>query len=72
MENQYKHETTKFLVLTIAQIIALTVMIITAAAPFVLYQQQSLAQQEQREQQHSLSSQTTFDIEDPLKIYPLR
>jgi hypothetical protein len=53
----------KFLVLTIAQIIALTVMIITAAAPFVLYQQQSLAQQEQREQQQSLSSQTTFDIE---------
>jgi pimeloyl-ACP methyl ester carboxylesterase len=64
MENQYKHETTKFLVLTIAQIIALTVMIIIAAAPFVLYQQQSLAQQEQREQQQqSLSSQTTFDIE---------
>jgi pimeloyl-ACP methyl ester carboxylesterase len=59
MENQYKHETAKFLALTIAQIIALTIMVLTVAAPFVMYQQQSLAQQ----QQQSLSNQTIFDIE---------
>jgi hypothetical protein len=54
-------------VLTITQIAALTVMIITAiaAAPFILYQQ-SLAQ-EQQQQQQFLANQTISDIERPVE-----
>ena len=52
-------------VLTISQIAALTLMIVTAtAAPFVLYQQQSIAQEQQ---QKFLANQTTLDIERPVE-----
>ena len=53
-------------VLTITQIAALTLMIIIAEAPFILYQQQQSLAQEQQQQQ-SLSNQTTLDIERPVE-----
>ena len=49
-------------VLTIIQIAALTVMILTAT-PFVLHQQQGIAQGQQQQEELSLSNQTAFDIE---------
>jgi hypothetical protein len=53
----------KLSVLTIIQIAALTLMIVTATAfPFLLHQQQSIAQEEQQEQQFR-ANQTTLDIE---------
>jgi alpha/beta hydrolase fold len=48
---------------TITQIAA--VMVIIAAAPFILYQQQSIAQ-EQPKQEQFLANQTTLDIERPV------
>jgi hypothetical protein len=55
----------KSLVSTITKIAAFAALIITAAAQFVLHQQQSLAL-EQQQQQLSLSNQTAFDIERPI------
>jgi len=52
-------------VLTITQIAALPLMIV-AAAPFVLYQQEQSMAQEQQQQQF-LANQTTFDIERPVE-----
>jgi pimeloyl-ACP methyl ester carboxylesterase len=49
---------------TITQIAA--VMIIIAAAPFILYQQQSIAQEQPKLQQF-LANQTTLDIEGPVE-----
>jgi pimeloyl-ACP methyl ester carboxylesterase len=53
---------TGLLVLTITQIAALTVMILTAT-PFVLHQQQGIAQGQQQQEELSLANQTAFDIE---------
>jgi alpha/beta hydrolase fold len=62
----------KLSVLTITQIAALTLMIVTAtaASAFVLYQQQqSIAQeqQQQQQQQQLLANQTTLDIQRPIE-----
>jgi pimeloyl-ACP methyl ester carboxylesterase len=56
---------TGLLVLTITQISALTVMILTAAS-FVLHQQQGIVQGQQQEKL-SLSNQTAFDIQRPIE-----
>jgi hypothetical protein len=57
----------KLLILPIIQITGLTVIIVTAA-PFVLFQQESIAQQGQQQQQTSLSNQqTAFDMEKPIE-----
>jgi hypothetical protein len=59
-------------VLTITQIAALTLVIVTAtAAPFVLYQQEQSIAQEQQQQQF-LANQTIYDIERPIEGYPLK
>src|SRR5215510_12034581 len=49
---------------TITQIAA--VMVIIAAAPFIFYQQQSIAQMQTKQQQF-LANQTTLDIERPVE-----
>jgi pimeloyl-ACP methyl ester carboxylesterase len=53
------------LILTITQVAAISVMILTAAL-FVLYQQQGIAQGQQQERL-SLSNQTAFDIQMPIQ-----
>jgi pimeloyl-ACP methyl ester carboxylesterase len=57
----------KLSVLTITQIAALTLMIVTAttAFPFLLHQQQSIAQEQQQPKQQFLANQTTLDTERP-------
>jgi pimeloyl-ACP methyl ester carboxylesterase len=57
----------KLSVLTITQIAALTLMIVTAttAFPFLLHQQQSIAQEQQQPKQQFRANQTTLDIERP-------
>jgi pimeloyl-ACP methyl ester carboxylesterase len=60
----------KLSVLTITQIAALTLMIVTAttAFPFLLHQQQSIAQEQQQQQQQQFrANQTTLDIERPIE-----
>jgi pimeloyl-ACP methyl ester carboxylesterase len=53
------------LILTITQVAAISVMILTAAL-FVLYQQQGIAHEQQQERL-SLSNQTAFDIQMPIQ-----
>jgi hypothetical protein len=42
-------------------------MVVTSAAPFILYQQQTIAHEQQQQQLQFLANQTTLDIQRPVE-----
>lgn len=66
-ENQSKQLNENILLFgMVTAVTALTIMILTAA-PFILHQQQGVAQEEQEQQQRSISNQTPFDMVNPIE-----